>query len=227
MAEVNPFTTQEGAEQWVEMVEGQDPFRNNYIYPRVDSWLRQLPEDSVVADIGSGQGKCSELMLGGMKYVGIEPSIPLAERAQELYGAGHSRMFVVGDAYNTGLKDKSVDAVLSINVLFHLENIDSAIQEAARVLKPLGQAFFVSVNPKGYEKWRSYYDIREEQGKMIRGKLDFGGDTTLEDNTFYQHSWEEIETAFEEAGMKLFVVEDFPPDRQTAIRLQAIKLLDS
>jgi SAM-dependent methyltransferase len=87
----------------------------------------------LVADVGCGNGTFlrhlrnhrPDLMLLGLD---IAPGIL----------AGVPRPVVVADAQALPLPDRSADAVLAMHMLYHVPDIDTAIDEADRVLKPGG-----------------------------------------------------------------------------------------
>jgi ubiquinone/menaquinone biosynthesis C-methylase UbiE len=53
--------------------------------------------------------------------------------------------FVVGNAYETGFKDDSFDIIIGSSALHHLE-VEPAIKEFYRILKPRGRIFFTEPN---------------------------------------------------------------------------------
>ena len=136
----NPFETLAGAEAWIQNVEGHDAFRIQQIYPRVKAWASSLNPYSTIADVGCGQGVCSELLPDSMHYFGFDPSSLLIQRAINL--PTHSnKMFFIGDAQNIALPEHSVDAALSVHVWFHLPDVMQPSRELARILKPGGKVF--------------------------------------------------------------------------------------
>lgn len=138
-SEENPFENRKVAEEWIASVEGEKGLlRDRELYPRLAQWAQQAQPRQIV-EIGSGQGICSEhINASESRYVGIEPSQLLVERAQKLY-ALPNRRFVRGNAYELPIADASTDAAFSVNVWFHLENINQASQELSRILKSGGK----------------------------------------------------------------------------------------
>jgi ubiquinone/menaquinone biosynthesis C-methylase UbiE len=203
----NPFVTPDGADNWIKTVEGYDEGRELLIYPRVSEWAGTLAAGSVLVDVGCGQGKCSTLMPESIDYVGLDPSRPLVERAQWLYG-GTNNHFMVGDAEAISLKDASVDAAMSIHVWFHLADLVQPSQELARILKPGGKLFITTANPRGYGIWESWYSNSVEDGKLLRGTLN-NGEFEIQDSTFYRHSFDEITHALTTAGFSAPVIDEF------------------
>ena len=64
---------------------------------------------------------------------------------------------IVADAYELPYADNSVDAVCCAAVLEHLEFPDKAVSEAARVLKPGGEAFFETPFLQPYHGYPNHF----------------------------------------------------------------------
>lgn len=97
-----------------------------------------------VLDYGCGAGENSVLIAahGGIPVgVDISPElIQLAERRMALHGYTDSE-FQVGSAHDLPLADESVDVVLGIAILHHLD-LSLSSKEVLRVLKKGGRAIF-------------------------------------------------------------------------------------
>lgn len=206
--EENPFEDPTGAIEWTQAVEGErGEIRDRETYPRLSRWVESTGARTI-AEIGSGQGICAEQAVpDSMRYVGIEPSLPLVKRAQEAY-AKENREFVVGNAYDLPLADASVDAAFSVNVWFHLENLERASRELARILRPSGKFLISTPNPDEYQMWESFYQNVTREGKKLTGAARVPGHI-LSKSIFYQHSMEEIENALEQAHLRVEKKEKF------------------
>lgn len=94
-------------------------------------------------EVGSGMGVDSvRLARCGFAVTAVDltqPAIDLARRLATLRGVPIE--FRVGDAENLEFADASFDAVYSFGVLHHTPNIDRAISELHRVLRPGGKAY--------------------------------------------------------------------------------------
>ena len=106
------------------------------------------PQKSRVIDIGCGGGYASERMAKmGMQVVGVDPSRPSLEAAAE-----HARLtdLVIDYRYGTGealpVDDATFDVAFCCDVLEHVEDVQQAINEIFRVLKPGGIFFFDTIN---------------------------------------------------------------------------------
>jgi SAM-dependent methyltransferase len=98
-----------------------------------------------VLDFGCGSGENSLLLARrGGHVVGVDIStslIQLAKRRLEINGLSGTARFVVGSVHDLPLATESVDVVMGIAVLHHLD-LDLASHELFRVLKIGGRAVF-------------------------------------------------------------------------------------
>jgi len=204
----NPFKDPEVARQWINSVENEKGMiRDKEIYPKLEQWVK-LFNPKIVLDIGAGQGICSaHVCFLGNKYIGIEPSSLLVERANELY-FGEDKDFIIGDAYDLPIMSEFVDAAFSVNVWFHLENLSIASKELSRVLKPGGKFLIITANPQTYDIWRTmYYDAVEDDRKIV-GKVKVPvNPMTL--NIFYKHTLEEIRSKLIDNNLIITGEEEF------------------
>ena len=96
-------------------------------------------------DFGCGSGENSLLLARrGARVIGVDISsalLSLAAHRLALNGVGADAQFVAGSAHDLPLPDASIDGVLGIAVLHHLDLAASA-REIHRVLKPGGLAIF-------------------------------------------------------------------------------------
>jgi len=122
---------------------------------RVDNYLRHRPSypaeaisllqrecglnpECVVADIGSGTGKLTELMLPHAKAVfAVEPNREMREAAERLLGSQPNFTSVNGTAEATTLPDKSIDLIV-VGQAFHWFEPEETRTEFKRILKPQG-----------------------------------------------------------------------------------------
>lgn len=220
----NPFETKAGAENWIRNVEGYDVGRELLIYPRIKEWLATLNEDTIIADVGCGQGICASFMPEATTYIGFDPSYDLIKRAAKLYSdRSAEKQFFVGDAEHIAMPDSSVDAALSVHVWFHLADLTKPSQELARIVNPGGKIFVTTANPTGYSIWESWYSNKSEDGKLLRGTLGTDDFSTGE-SVFYRHSMEEIISALTDAGFSEPTIDEFGRfHKPTAMSLSAIR----
>jgi SAM-dependent methyltransferase len=140
-----------------------------------------LRNDSIIADIGSGTGKLSELFLrqGNLVY-GIEPNIPMRQTAETLFAGNSHFKSIDGAAESTGLPNNSVDFVTA-GQAFHWFDRKRARAEFARILKPDGWVVIVwnerrldsSPFLRAYEELLLTYgtDYQEVRHENVLGEL--------------------------------------------------------
>jgi SAM-dependent methyltransferase len=102
-----------------------------------------LTAESVVADVGSGTGKLSELFLDARVTVfAVEPNDGMRMAAERALGARPRFRSVAARAEVTTLPDASVDFVVA-GQAFHWFDAEEARREFARILVPGGYAGLV------------------------------------------------------------------------------------
>src|SRR5689334_6601119 len=98
-----------------------------------------------VLEYGCGDGiNTVSLSRRGAKVIGLEISPEMLARARERMAANECdpAMLVVGSAHALPLPDASVDVVVGISILHHLD-LEIASREVRRVLKEDGRAIFL------------------------------------------------------------------------------------
>jgi SAM-dependent methyltransferase len=97
-----------------------------------------------VLDIGAGEGQVSRLAStgGSSCVVGIDPSLAQAAKACE---RGGGPAYARAEASELPFGDAAFDAVVACLVFEHVQDVDAAIAEVSRVLRPGGRfAFFLN-----------------------------------------------------------------------------------
>jgi ubiquinone/menaquinone biosynthesis C-methylase UbiE len=108
-----------------------------------------LRSDGVLADLGCGAGGVG-LWVGrrvGCQIVGVDrsgPGVAIATRRAMEWQMSERADFVVGDFSATGLAAGSVDAAISVDALPFASDVDAALREVRRILRPRGRLVFTT-----------------------------------------------------------------------------------
>lgn len=138
-----------GERFWIEVVE-------NELYPPKTRTFMQGVEylvasedfsDKVILDYACGIGQVGRMLKErGADVVGIDVSEKLLQVARKYIKVQNA------DAKNLPFEENTFDYVLAFMVLHVIDDVDKALSEIHRVLKPNGKLYFGIVNPKS-EKW--------------------------------------------------------------------------
>lgn len=191
------------AQEWIDWIETDNPegSREKEIYPFIKKWMKTFKPKSVV-DIGCGQGVCSKLIDQKIKYIGVEPAKKLIKRAKEIYEAPN-RDFIIGDAYKIPLEDNNAEAVLSVWVWSHLEDLEKAAREMYRILKPGGYFLIITANPDTYDIRKTFYKSFKEYKGYLAGTFNLGKGKVLTNTILYLHTRKKIIEAIKKSKLKL------------------------
>jgi ubiquinone/menaquinone biosynthesis C-methylase UbiE len=123
-----------------------------------------------VLDIGCGQGiDLMNYALNGARATGVDLTPRHVELAGEhLAAMGLEGAVVQGDAEALPFRDGAFDRVSSNGVLHHTPDIERALAEARRVLRPGGTATIVVYNRRSFHYWVEQF---LHEGLMRRGLL--------------------------------------------------------
>jgi SAM-dependent methyltransferase len=126
-------------------VESYIKYRPGYPAAIIDLLRKEchLTTDALIADMGSGTGKLTELFLSnGYRVVGIEPDPEMRCAAEYVLRHYPTFMSIAGRSEATELPDRSVD-VVTAGQAFHWFDRERARKEFARVLVPRGWVVLV------------------------------------------------------------------------------------
>jgi len=99
----------------------------------------ELKPSEVALDVGCGNGRIAEYIsdLTGAKMVGLDFAPEVIKRAQQRTVDKKDRLtYLVGDMDDLSFEEQSYDAVISIDTLYFVENINATIGRLKRLLKP-------------------------------------------------------------------------------------------
>jgi SAM-dependent methyltransferase len=120
-------------------------YRPGYPAEIIDLLRREcaLSKDSLMADIGSGTGKLTELFLeNGNRVFGVEPNREMREAGERLLKRFPHFRSVDGKAEATTLPDHSVDFIV-VGQAFHWFDLKACRLEFSRILKAGGQVVVI------------------------------------------------------------------------------------
>ena len=129
------------AQWWIDgFTGGADPEYEEQIIPLA---VEELGGVGRVLDVGCGDGQIARaLAVTGCAVTGIDPTRRNLEVALERAGGPE---YVEGSATDLPFDDAHFDAVVACLVFEHIDDVDSAISEVSRVLRPGGRfAFFLN-----------------------------------------------------------------------------------
>ncbi len=128
---------------WIDgFTAGADPEYEEQILPLAAA---ELGEAQSILDIGCGDGQISRMMAAvGAQVVGVDPTWNQIRVAHER-GGGASYLRTTAD--ELPFADASFDAAVACLVFEHIDALDGAIAEVARVVKPGGRFCFFLNHP--------------------------------------------------------------------------------
>ncbi len=192
------------AKIWISTIESSPESKRDIdIYPLINEWLKKTKAINVL-DLGCGQGAClQKLDLREIDYQGTDPSEFLTHRAQEL-NPKFKNNFRTGNAYKLPFSDNTFDACFSLAVFHLLEDIEKALSEVKRILKPNGHFLIVTANPKSLTTWQNAYDSFDMKDSKLTGKSTTG----VTEDVLYMRSKEELTSKLKSNGFKINRTQD-------------------
>jgi SAM-dependent methyltransferase len=132
---------EESAAWWIrDFTDGADPEYRDQILPIVAA---ELADARRIIDIGCGEGQLARMLAGaGAQVTGVDSTRAQLETAVRRGGGPH---YVRSSATALAVADHSFDAAVVCLVFEHLDDLDAAVAEVARVVRPGGRfALFIN-----------------------------------------------------------------------------------
>jgi ubiquinone/menaquinone biosynthesis C-methylase UbiE len=169
-------------------------------------------------DVGCGEGRVgAELVARGYDVVGVDSSPRMVELASERHEAVHA------DAAALPFADASFDLVVAFMSLFNMDDIDGAITEASRVLRPGGCVCAAVLHPLALvmrgDTTVSYFDDSVVAYRVVRDDVE----VTFHDR---QVSLERYSRALAAAGLAIDALREIPHQEKPLplfLHLRAVK----
>jgi 2-polyprenyl-6-hydroxyphenyl methylase/3-demethylubiquinone-9 3-methyltransferase len=159
----------DGSQRFLRLLHNIVPARMKHFSTVVGHW-----NGKAVLDLGCGGGFMAEaLARAGADVIGVDPSAPAIEAAE-----AHARAQALGIDYRVGsgeripLSDASVDCVVCVDVLEHVDSVDAVLDEIRRVLKPGGLFLFDTINRTPFAALVLVYFGETILGLLPRGTHD-------------------------------------------------------
>ena len=133
----------EHAQWWIDgFTNGVDPEYEEQIIPMA---VEELAGFKNILDVGCGDGQIARaLAQQGSTVLGVDPTQMHIDVANE---RGGGPTYKLGGATKLPAEDGSMDAVIACLVFEHIDEMDAAVAEVARVLRPGGQFSFFLNHP--------------------------------------------------------------------------------
>lgn len=131
------------AQWWIDgFTGGVDPEYEEQIIPLATEELKGF---HTILDVGCGDGQIARALAAqGSQVLGIDPTQLHINVARERGGGPE---YHIGSASQLPVPDESQDAVVACLVFEHIDDVDTAISEVARVLRSGGQFSFFLNHP--------------------------------------------------------------------------------
>ena len=127
--------------------------------------LALAPGEHVI-DIGAGPGfvarEMCEIVGPDGRIFGVDTSEPMLERARERCSAWPRAEFELANATSLPVENGGFDAAVSVQVFEYVANVEAALAEMYRALRPGGRAVVVSTD------WDSILWHSEDKSRMSR-----------------------------------------------------------
>ena len=134
-----------GAERYSNKTEDYARYRPDFP-PKIIRFLSDscmIDNHSIIADIGSGTGRFTRLLLKKCNTVfGVEQNEAMRKKAEILLTNFSNFISVAGSAENTGLEDRSVD-LITVAQAFHWFDKGKSLLEFKRIIREKGKVFIV------------------------------------------------------------------------------------
>ncbi len=148
-------------------------------------------EQATILDVGCGPGMMAEYSIEkGFEFFGIDISEKMIDECINNFGYASSTHFSVGKLQKLEFPDSSFDVVLCMGALEYVERdeIEDALSEMLRVLKPEGQIIMSLMNKNSFFAWH-----RRLRGKILK---------KLKGRDIQAESYDDLSRPFDESSIR-------------------------
>ncbi|MDX1941532.1 MAG: class I SAM-dependent methyltransferase [Saprospiraceae bacterium] len=153
-----------------------------------------LTASSIIADVGAGTGKLTELFLqNGNRTYAIEPNREMRLAAERLLGSNVHFTSIDGTAENTNLPDQSIDFI-AVGTAFHWFEPVATRHEFQRILKPNGYVL-LTWNYRNNDRsafMHEYEDFLLEYSSDYKKVKEAYPDDAILDQFFVENNWQQV-----------------------------------
>ncbi|MEE0887942.1 MAG: class I SAM-dependent methyltransferase [Candidatus Saccharimonadaceae bacterium] len=150
------------------------------------------------ADIGGGYGRlANEYIKRARKVYIFDYSKSELAQAKEIFGDKIETK--AGDIYTLPFSDNELDGLIMVRVTHHLEDMNKAISELYRVLKPGGVAVVEVANKRTLPKMARYVTGRSRVNPFNRQVANY---KDIAKDGFYNYHPRYVEDIFDRVGFK-------------------------
>jgi len=192
-----------------------------------------INKNSVIADIGSGTGILSKLLINEVKEIYlIEPNDEMREYSKTYLSQNDNCTFINANAENTTLKDHSIDAIV-VAQAFHWFDIEKCKIEFKRILKPYANIFLIWNNRLTNTPFLQKYDQVLKNLSVDYNEVNHQNLSAKEFGLFFDNNWKKQSfDNFQEFDFEQFVKRVFSSsytpnkkDKNYSVFYNAIKKL--
>lgn len=154
-----------------------------------------------VLDLGCGDGSFASVMFAGESRVRVSGLDSNLECLKQARSRSCYENVILGDIQSMGIKDRSFQTVFSNCVLEHVPDVNAALGEVGRIIKP-GGAFFFTVPSEKYGDYLLFCRLLRRAGLAGRARRYFQK-VTARLNHFHYYSPPSWEARLRHAGFEI------------------------
>lgn len=173
----------------------------------LENFLKHLPKDAMLLDIGCGRGRVSfSLVEMGHKVIGIDYVKEIVEKNNEeakIRNVLDRVRFIEGNALDIDFDDASFDAVFDIGLSHHFkkQDLEKYAKEISRVVKQRGYMFFVGLS-RETPKFMKFLPQQSDDGEFDSHGVHYHFFTQEEIIEYFGETFEIVSTETLQTGEK-------------------------